>query len=66
MQIIDYSVLSYLLHCQFVGAIPAGFVNKDKYGVKGCANALKELGIAYNARWEREANEDENDDIISS
>ena len=39
---------------------------KDKYGVKGCVKALKELGIAYNARWERDENVGENDDIISS
>lgn len=65
----SYNITARLIAEQIKGGYSANQIAvlyKDKYGVKGCANALKELGIAYNARWERDANEDENDDIISS
>ena len=40
---------------------------KDKYGVQDCAKALKERGIAYNARFENDTDDDKKslDDISS-
>ena len=40
---------------------------RDKYGVQGAAKALKDRGIAYNARFDNDTNEDENrvDDVSS-
>ena len=40
---------------------------RDKYGVEGCAKALKERGIAYNARFDNKTDDDINkiDDIAS-
>ena len=65
----SYNITAKLIEKQIKDGFSANQIAvlyDDKYGVKGCAKALKELGIAYNARWEREENEGENDDIISS
>ena len=40
---------------------------RDKYGVEGCAKALKERGIAYNVRFDNNSEDDNNNiDNISS
>ena len=39
---------------------------RDKYGVQNCAKALKERGIAFNARWESDSTEESANDAIST
>ena len=39
---------------------------RDKYGVQGCAEALKERGIAYNARFDNYTDDENNTDDVSS
>jgi ATP-dependent exoDNAse (exonuclease V) beta subunit len=39
---------------------------RDKYGVQGCAEALKERGIAYNARFDNYTDDKKNTDDVSS
>ena len=39
---------------------------RDKYGVQGCAEALRERGIAYNARFDNYTDDENNTDDVSS
>ena len=39
---------------------------RDKYGVQGCAEALKERGIAYNARFDNYTDDENSADDVSS
>lgn len=39
---------------------------RDKYGVQGCAEALKERGIVYNARFDNYTDDENNTDDVSS
>lgn len=39
---------------------------RDKYGVQGCAEALRERGIAYNARFDNYTDDEHNTDDVSS
>lgn len=66
----SYNITAKVIEKQIKGGYRASQIAvlyKDKYGVKGCAKALNELGIAYNARWERDADEagDDTDAIAS-
>lgn len=39
---------------------------RDKYGVQGCAKALKDRGIAYNARFDNDTDDEKSTDDVSS
>ena len=64
----SYSITAKLIKEQITKGYRANEIAvlyKDKYGVQGCAKALKEIGIPYNARWEKD-DKDKSVDIVSS